>query len=137
MVKNISAEEAFRMIENDSLSSYLIDVRTDYELKTIGKPDLSHLGKEVCFIDILELNQKNIEEEFAKMMDSKLSSNKNLVDKKEGKFFFICKSGGRSLAAANIAHKLGYKNCFNIEGGFEGSSASNSKGWKEANLAWN
>jgi Rhodanese-like domain len=34
--------------------------------------------------------------------------------------FFICRSGGRSLAAAKVIAEAGYRACHNVAGGFEG-----------------
>src|SRR3712207_8708318 len=34
--------------------------------------------------------------------------------------FFLCRSGARSAAAAAALTAAGYRNCYNISGGFEG-----------------
>lgn len=48
--------------------------------------------------------------------------------------YFLCRSGHRSLMAANFMANIGYKNCYNIIDGFEGNLQN--KGWKQNNLPW-
>lgn len=60
---------------------------------------------------------------------------------KEAKIFFICRTGGRSDAAARFFDNLGYINCFNVTSGFEGDLDSSSQrgkvnGWKAEKLPW-
>ena len=61
----------------------------------------------------------------------------NIADK-NAKLFFLCKVGGRSTDAAIRMTEKGYKNCYNISGGFEGFQHSQGKvsGWKEKGLPW-
>ena len=48
----------------------------------------------------------------------------------ETPIYFLCRSGGRSRAAAEAATALGYNTCFNVLGGFE----SPSSGWVASGL---
>ena len=55
--------------------------------------------------------------------------------------FFICRSGGRSLAAAKAMAEAGYRSCHNVGGGFEGpldedSHRGSAGGWKATGLPW-
>lgn len=60
---------------------------------------------------------------------------------KESLVLFICRSGGRSHAAAAAATQAGYTTCYNVLEGFEGdlSEAKHrnvSGGWRAAGLPW-
>lgn len=60
---------------------------------------------------------------------------------KEALVLFICRSGGRSHAAAAAATQAGYTSCYNITEGFEGDpDAARHRnavnGWRSAGLPW-
>lgn len=60
---------------------------------------------------------------------------------KESLTMFICRSGGRSHAAAALAAQHGWNDCYNVLEGFEGDKDQqgrrNSKGgWRAAGLPW-
>lgn len=53
----------------------------------------------------------------------------------------LCRTGGRSLAAAEHLAALGYQHCYNILGGLEGRPNEEGvrgtvEGWKAAGLPW-
>ena len=55
--------------------------------------------------------------------------------------YFLCRSGVRSLAAANAAAAAGYPNVHNIADGFEGNPDAQGHrgtqgGWKAEGLPW-
>lgn len=59
----------------------------------------------------------------------------------EALVMFLCRSGARSNAAANLAVSAGYTNAYNILEGFEGdkdASGHRNKvgGWRHAGLPW-
>ena len=54
---------------------------------------------------------------------------------------FRCRSGGRSMAAAEAATAAGYRTAYNVAGGFEGppdgaGHRGTTRGWKAAGLPW-
>jgi len=60
---------------------------------------------------------------------------------KEALVLFICRSGGRSHAAAHAAAQAGYTTCYNVLEGFEGDVDANKQrnktnGWRAAGLPW-
>lgn len=60
---------------------------------------------------------------------------------KEALVLFICRSGGRSHAAAAAATQAGYTTCYNITEGFEGDldgakHRNSVNGWRAAGLPW-
>jgi len=84
----------------------------------------------------MELN-----EEFLPLIKQRLQA-KGLNE--DSKVVFICRSGSRSAAAANLLAKAGYKNVYTIVDGYEGDKAKsgNNKGqrvvngWKNNGLPW-
>ena len=61
--------------------------------------------------------------------------------KPETALYFICRSGARSLAAAQTAQAAGYRKSFNVADGFEGPpDASGHRGtvagWKAEGMPW-
>ena len=56
-----------------------------------------------------------------------------LVDKLDV-ILFLCRSGKRSVAAAEAVSRLGFKNVFNVTEGFEGDGHGN--GWRSHDLPW-
>lgn len=59
----------------------------------------------------------------------------------ESLVMFICRSGGRSHAAATAAARAGFTNCYNVLEGFEGDKDTQGHrntvgGWRHAGLPW-
>ncbi|MGI4752342.1 MAG: rhodanese-like domain-containing protein [Janthinobacterium lividum] len=126
LVQNICSKEAYNMLVSNN-NTFLVDVRTEEEWKNVGVPSLSNKNN-VIFLSwqlspFMELN-KDFEDKFLSIIDDKMS---NII-------FFLCRSGHRSLMAANFMANIGYKNCYNIIDGFEGNLQN--KGWKQNNLPW-
>ena len=89
---NITPEQAKKRI-NSEKGIILLDVRTKEEYET------GHI-KDAILIPVDKLNEE---------------AEKTLKDK-ETPIFVYCRSGSRSLIAANILVKLGYKNVYNLGG---------------------
>ncbi|HJD56043.1 MAG TPA: rhodanese-like domain-containing protein [Rickettsia endosymbiont of Pyrocoelia pectoralis] len=125
-VQNICSTEAYNILAANK-EAFLVDVRTEEEWQKVGVPSLEN-RRNLIFLSwqlspFMELN-KEFEDDFLSAIDDKISS----------KIFFLCRSGHRSLTAANFIANIGYKNCYNIKDGFEGNLQS--KGWKQNNLPW-
>ena len=115
MIKNIMASECFNILKTEE-SSRLIDVRTSHEWQNDGYADLETLGKKVHLISLTYEDQSPTAN-FINQINS-------LDIKPENKIFFICRSGMRSMNAANILYEdFITKEIFNVEGGME-------YGWK-------
>lgn len=107
-MKNILPKEALDILSQDK-TSILIDVRNMEEWSG-GVPDIENLKFATISANLDEF-ENNIQ---------------NIAHDVESPAFFICRGGVRSAKAAEIAEKLGYKNCYNIIGGFTE--------WHNANL---
>ena len=116
MVKQIKSSNIKEFIK-DNPNSVLLDVRTEDEWNTVGKPDTKILGIKTHFITISQ------EPNF-------LETVRKNIDKKE-QVLVMCAAGGRSVIAANLLAKEGY-NTLNVADGFSGNAQD--PGWKNLGL---
>lgn len=119
MIKELLSRNLIEYTEKDN-ECILLDVRTDNEWKTVGKPDGDKLGLKTYFLSIKD-NLGSINENF-------LNDFENLEIGKNIEIAIICRSGMRSALAANILSKANYK-CINVIDGFEGND-----GWLNLGL---
>ena len=116
MIKQIKSSEIKKFIE-DNPNTVLLDVRTEDEWNTVGKPDTKVLGIKTHFITISQ------EPNF-------LETVRKNIDKKE-QVLVMCAAGGRSVIAANLLAKEGYIT-LNVADGFSGNGQD--PGWKNLGL---
>ena len=117
-VININALDAFNYLSKE-VNSYLIDTRSDLEWKTTGIPDLSSINKKTHLINWGPVFDQTFFEQYKNFLLT--------IFNQEDSLFFICRSGSRSLMAAQFAIKFGFRNCFNI---YEGFDNANRQNWK-------
>ena len=116
MIKQIKSSEIKKFIDSNP-NTVLLDVRTEDEWNTVGKPDTKNLGIKSYFITISQ--------------DSSFLENvKKNIDKKK-QILVMCAAGGRSIVAANLLANEGY-NALNISDGFSGNGQD--PGWKNLEL---
>lgn len=123
--KEISSSIAWDILKQYK-ESYLIDVRTDFEWDNFGFPDLSGISKNLIkeswsFYPSMEYN-----ENFYKNIKEHIKHDNPIM-------IFICKSGIRSLSAANYMIQKNYINCYNITSGFNSDSEDS---WINSNIKW-
>ena len=116
---NIKATDAFDFLSKKD-NSHLIDTRSDIEWKSTGIPDLSSINKETNLINWGPVLDQTFFEQYKNFLLSSFNKNDNLL--------FICRSGSRSLMAAQFAIKFGFENSFNI---YEGFYNENDQNWKK------
>jgi rhodanese-related sulfurtransferase len=132
---DITPLQAWKLLA-DSPRAVLVDVRTEAEWRFVGVPDLSSLGREVVYI---EWNMSNgmYNEQFADEL-------KELVPPaaadEERPVVFLCRSGNRSIGAAEVATDVGINPAFNVLDGFEGHLDADGHrggtGWRAVGLPW-
>lgn len=120
---DVSAAEAFLRLQQNG-DAVLVDVRTPQEWEQVGLPDLSAMGKAPVRLSWQLLPAGEVNPQFV------TEFNRLQLDP-ESPVFLLCRSGGRSQAAACALTAAGYQRCFNISGGFEGIN-----GWKHTQLPW-
>lgn len=127
---DVTPQQAWDALASDS-AAVLVDVRTSDEWVRVGVPNLASIGKKVQFVSLILSPDFNENPNFTSELTASLPE-------KEAAVYFLCKAGGRSASAAAFATHLGYKNCYNIVGGFEGSpqQSGQATGWKAQSLPW-
>ena len=130
---DISAKQAWEKLSEDP-DAVLIDVRTEAEYTWVGNPNLSDLGKDPLRIPWQMFPGMDINLEFVNQVSS------SGVDK-DAPLLFICRSGVRSAHAAEAMTAAGFRECYNVAGGFEGDRDTdghrgNVGGWKVDGLPW-
>ena len=133
----ISAPAAYELLRA-APEAALVDVRTAAEWAFVGVPDLSALGKDVIFAEWQSFPSSQVAPGFAGALAAKLAAQGAPIS---AALLFICRSGVRSLAAARAMSALGFSQCINVAGGFEGPcDASRHRGgldgWKALGLPW-
>ena len=122
MIKQIPSKEIKEYITKNP-NSVLVDVRTEEEWNSDGKPDGDKIGLKTYFITIQFADgsfNENFINEFKKL---------NIEENKE--ILTMCMGGVRSQAAAELLNKENYK-CTNISDGFLGNNEN--AGWKKSEL---
>ncbi len=133
MVDNIHPRDAWTALCGDP-AAVLIDVRTDAEWLYVGMPDLSEAGKDPLLIAWQVFPAMQLNTVFLNQMKAAGLTPANRI-------YFICRSGVRSLAAAEAAQAAGYAHSYNVADGFEGPPDADGHrgrvaGWKVAGLPW-
>tara|TARA_Y100000590_G_scaffold23467_1_gene26880 strand:- start:120 stop:497 length:378 start_codon:yes stop_codon:yes gene_type:complete len=122
MIKQLASKDVEDYIKNNP-KSVLIDVRTEEEWGTDGKPDGEKIGLKTHFLTI-QFADKTFNENF-------IEEFKKLNIQKDNEILTMCMGGVRSQAAAELLTKENYK-CVNISDGFLGNPKN--IGWKNSGL---
>jgi len=127
-VESLTPGRAYGMTKSEA--TYLVDVRSIAEYVLIGHPVMAY----------------NIPITFWNEQERGFTANPNFLKDLQARFkpddtlIFICRSGGRSLKAAEAARQAGFKRTFNISEGFEGELDSEGYrikgGWKNSGLPY-
>lgn len=126
---DISPDQAWAMLRDDD-DATLVDVRTDAEWRFVGLPDLSALDREPVCIEWVH-SDGTANPDFARDLQARVDG---------GPVIFLCRSGSRSIGAAQSATALGLVPAFNVLDGFEGQLDEHAHrgrgGWRSAGLPW-
>jgi rhodanese-related sulfurtransferase len=130
---DITPLEAWKLL-SDNPNAVLVDVRTDAEWRFVGVPDLSSLGRDVVYIEWVTANGVP-NANFADELKEQVSQ----ADQ-ERPVIFLCRSGNRSIGAAEVATVVGLTPAYNVLDGFEGqldaSGHRGETGWRAVGLPW-
>ena len=122
---NVTPEEAWELVS--SHAAVLVDVRTAEERQFVGRiPDSIHVPWMTG--PNLQRNPR-----FVRELESKVRRDEVIV--------LLCRSGARSVAAAQALTQARFPNAFNILEGFEGEldelkQRGNHSGWRFHRLPW-
>lgn len=127
-VAEILPQEAYQMLK--AQNTYLVDVRSVAEYVFVGHPEMAY---NIPFMFWCESEQKLLpNDDFLKDLEARF--------KKDDVLIFMCRSGGRSLKAAEQAKQAGFTKTFNLKEGFEGAKDKQGcrqvNGWKNRGLPY-
>jgi rhodanese-related sulfurtransferase len=118
----------------DDPKAKLVDVRSQAEWAFVGVPDLTQAGKQPILVQWQIFPTMARNEAFAEQLKSQGVA-------PDDKLLFLCRSGVRSKAAAELMTQQGFTACWNVTDGFEGplddaKHRGGKAGWKAQGLPW-
>ena len=131
---DITPHQAWTLL-NDHPDAVLVDVRTEAEWRFVGVPDLSGLGRDVVFVQWNTLDGAH-NDTFADQLRDRVSPAADAARP----VIFLCRSGQRSIGAAEAATAIGITPAYKVLDGFEGHLDADghrgATGWRAAGLPW-
>ncbi len=133
MVEDVAPRQVWDALRTEAQAK-LVDVRTDIEWAQVGVPDLGATGKQPAMISWQVAPSMQVNPAFLDQM-------KAAGITPEDHIYFLCRSGVRSGAAAQLAQAAGFPHAFNIADGFEGPPDGTGlrghvAGWQAEGLPW-
>ncbi|WP_424808225.1 rhodanese-like domain-containing protein [Rhodococcus sp. 27YEA15] len=130
---DLTPEQAWALLlENPDAA--LVDVRTDAEWKYVGVPDVSSLGRETAFVEWVSYPTGARNDNFVDQLKEAG------ITEAGGPVIFVCRSGQRSIGAAEAATAAGIGPAYNMLDGFEGGVDAEGHrgnvGWRASGLPW-
>lgn len=134
---DITPKQAWTKL-SEQQNSFLVDVRSSAEWSFVGLSDLTTLGKSTILVSLMTFPGMVPNQNFVKDLNDVLETSGAT---KDAALLFICRSGQRSITAAQLMTSEGYKHCFNVLEGFEGGLNDKDHrgvidGWKVLGLPW-
>ncbi|MDX5312661.1 MAG: rhodanese-like domain-containing protein [Rhodococcus sp. (in: high G+C Gram-positive bacteria)] len=128
---DMTPQQAWELLRENP-DAVLVDVRTDAEWKYVGVPETSPIGRRTVFVEWVRYPNGARNENFVdQLKDAGVTG---------GPIVFLCRSGQRSIAAAEAATAAGLAPSYNILEGFEGGLDAErhrgAEGWRAAGLPW-
>ena len=134
---DLAPAAAWELLARDKRAT-LVDVRSAPEWSFGGVPDLSSLGR----APVLVAWQHWTAPGGAMVANPAFAAELAAAGvSRDAPVVFICRSGARSRAAAITMTKAGFREAYNLAGGFEGARDADrhrgrAEGWKAAGLPW-
>jgi len=132
--KAIEPKAAWDLLQSEP-AALLIDVRSDMEFLMIGHP------KGALHVAWIDDPDWTINPDFVSNVRKLLLGRVSAPSQQNASVVLICRSGNRSLDAANALIADGIENVSHVAGGFEGPLDDNHHrntvaGWRFAQLPW-
>jgi rhodanese-related sulfurtransferase len=132
-IHDIAPAETWAALQADP-AARLVDVRTDAEWNFVGLADVTSTGHRVALVPWQVYPTMAVNPHFVHGLREAGITPEHHV-------YFICRSGARSLSAAQAAQAEGYTHVFNVADGFEGpvdmeGHRGQAAGWKASGLPW-
>ena len=124
MIKQIKSSEIKNYIKENK-DVVLLDVRTENEWNSLGKPKAEDLNSKTYFVTVSSdlSNWQVPDPNFIENVKKKINKDKKIL--------VMCAAGGRSMIAANLLEADGYS-AINVSDGFSGNGQD--PGWKNSGL---
>ncbi len=127
---DLSPRRAWQLLAADG-SAVLVDVRTNEEWVFVGLPDVSSLGRRAVALEWTT---------FGGGPNQRFLAELDAAAPKDSAVVFLCRSGHRSVAAAEAAARNGWQRTYNVLDGFEGDLDEDghrgARGWRAEGLPW-
>ncbi|MBB3037581.1 rhodanese-like domain-containing protein [Hoyosella altamirensis] len=129
---DLSPEQAWEILR-DNPQAVLVDVRTQAEWSYVGVPDVSSLGKRTVLVEWVKFPSGARNADFLnELSDAGVGPDQPVI--------FLCRSGQRSIGAAQLATSAGLGPAYNMLDGFEGGLDEESHrgrvGWRALGFPW-
>lgn len=129
---DLTPQQSWELLENNP-KAVLVDCRTQAEWSFVGVPDLEILEKSTVFVEWNRFPDGSPNPDFVEDLRAAGISDDDEV-------IFLCRSGHRSIGAAEAATAAGIAKAYNVLDGFEGGLDENDHrgavGWRASNLPW-
>ena len=129
---DITPQEAWKLL-SDNADAVLVDCRTSAEWKFVGVADTSTLGRDVVYVEWNKTDGTHNDDFVDELVAAGVAPGDRPV-------VFLCRSGNRSIGAAEAATAAGIAPSYNVLDGFEGhldgAGHRGSTGWKAVGLPW-
>ena len=126
---DVDPTQAWQLL-TENPDAVLVDVRTQAEWNFVGVPDAAGTGRRTLFVEWNTARGRNVD--FIAELKAQGVG--------DGPVLFLCRSGQRSIGAAQAATAAGFGPAYNITEGFEGPLDADRHrgaiGWKAAGLPW-
>ena len=121
---DITALDTWQRLVDDP-EAVLVDVRTRAEWTFVGVADLASLGREVVYVEWNRIDGTHNERFVEDLQAAGVTPGDRPV-------FFLCRSGNRSVGAAEVATAAGIAPAYNVSDGFEGEGGERRERTAEA-----
>lgn len=129
---DITPQRAWDLLSDDP-EAVLVDCRTAAEWRFVGVPDLSSLGHDVVYVEWTGTDGVHNDGFVEDLIAAGVTPGERQV-------VFLCRSGNRSIGAAEAATEAGITPSYNILDGFEGNldeqKHRGATGWRAIGLPW-
>ncbi len=144
----LTSNETYELLQKEGDKTLFVDVRSRAEVNFLGMPTVADanipymkLSEWYAWDDKKQEFKMELNDQFLPKIKERLAA-KGLNE--NDRIIFICRSGSRSAAAANLLAKAGYKNVYTVVDGYEGDKAKDGtqkgqrvvNGWKNNGLPW-
>lgn len=129
---DVTPEEGWKLL-SENPETVLVDCRTEAEWRFVGVADLSSLDRDVVYVEWNRTDGAHNDGFIDDLVASGITPGERAV-------VFLCRSGNRSIPAAQAATAAGIAPSYNLLDGFEGNldyqGHRGGTGWRAVGLPW-